>query len=89
MAYRVEISSAAFRDLKRLAPGVRTRLYGAVSGLRDEPRPVGVRKLTAREGSYRIRLGDVRVIYRVFDDQGLVMIGRIVRRGETTYRRQR
>jgi mRNA interferase RelE/StbE len=34
--------------------------------LADNPRPVGVKKLTEREG-YRIRAGDYRVIYEIND----------------------
>ena len=33
-----------------------------------EPRPNKVKKLKNRENAYRIRLGDYRIIYDIFDD---------------------
>jgi mRNA interferase RelE/StbE len=39
-----------------------------------EPRPNGVKKLQGEENSYRIRVGDYRVIYDIFDDILLVKI---------------
>jgi mRNA-degrading endonuclease RelE of RelBE toxin-antitoxin system len=34
---------------------------------------------------YRLRVGDYRVIYKVFDKEQLVIIGRVARRSEKTY----
>ena len=87
MGYRVEIAPAAGRDLKRLPAPVRGRLEDAISGLRKEARPAGSKKITGRERSYRIRAGAFRVVYEVFDDERLVVIARVLRRTETTYRR--
>ncbi len=39
-----------------------------------EPRPNGVKKLQGEENSYRIRVGDYRVIYDIFDDVLLVSV---------------
>ncbi|MBM3120123.1 MAG: hypothetical protein FJ006_11380 [Chloroflexi bacterium] len=38
------------------------------------------------ERSYRIRTGNYRVVYEVYDDENLVLILHIGRRTETTYR---
>ncbi|HIQ01891.1 MAG TPA: hypothetical protein EYH30_07145 [Anaerolineales bacterium] len=35
---------------------------------------------------YRLRIGPYRVIYRVFDEEQVILIGRIARRSEGTYR---
>ncbi|MCK4598524.1 type II toxin-antitoxin system RelE/ParE family toxin [Candidatus Bipolaricaulota bacterium] len=35
---------------------------------------------------YRLRVGDYRVIYKVFDAKGVILIGRAARRSESTYR---
>jgi len=85
--YRVEISPAAGRDLRRLPAAIRKKLEPTVLALADEPRPDGVRKIRGQERSYRVRQGDYRVIYDIDDDERLVVILHVDRRSESTYRR--
>jgi mRNA interferase RelE/StbE len=88
--YRVEISPAADRDLEKLKSRIRSqdfeRLRNAVRSLAGEPRPPGVRKIEGAEKAYRIRVGNYRVIYDVYDGDNLVLILQVARRSETTYR---
>ena len=42
-------------------------LKKAINALADDPRPFGYIKLTG-ESSYRIRVGDYRIIYNIFED---------------------
>ena len=88
--YRLEVSPAVDRDLERLKRRIRRqdfeRLRVAIRGLADEPRPHGVRKIEGSERAYRIRAGSYRVVYEVYDGESLVLILRVVRRSETTYR---
>jgi mRNA interferase RelE/StbE len=87
--YRVEVAPAAGRDLRRLPEPIRDRVEAAIRTLAEGPRPPGSKKITGRERSYRIRVGTLRVIYETFDDERLVVIARVLRRTETTYRRLR
>jgi mRNA interferase RelE/StbE len=88
--YRVEISPAADRDLEKLKSRIRMqdfeRLRNAVRALAEEPRPHGVRKIRGAEKAYRIRVGNYRVVYDVYDGDNLVLILQVTRRSETTYR---
>ncbi len=88
--YRLEVSPAADRDLEKLKGRIRRqdfeRLRDAVAGLAEEPRPQGVRKIKGEERAYRIRTGNYRVVYEVYDNDKLVLILQVVRRSETTYR---
>jgi mRNA-degrading endonuclease RelE of RelBE toxin-antitoxin system len=43
----------------------------------------------AATGFWRIRVGDLRVIYVIDDPAGLVVVLRVARRSESTYRRVR
>ncbi|WP_331001031.1 type II toxin-antitoxin system RelE/ParE family toxin [Nostoc commune] len=45
-----------------------------IDELAIEPRPNGVKKLQGGENTYRIRVGDYRVIYDIFDDVLLVNV---------------
>ena len=88
--YRIEVAPAADRDLDKLKDRIRRqdfeRLRAAVSGLAEEPRPQGVRKIKGAEIAYRIRVGNFRVVYEVYDSEKLVLILQVARRSETTYR---
>ena len=89
--YRLEISPAADRDVEKLKGRIRMqdfeRLRNAVRSLAEEPRPRGVRKIRGAEKAYRIRVGNYRVVYDVYDSDNLVLILQVARRSETTYRR--
>ncbi len=85
MKYRVDAARSRIKkELRRIAAVELEQIAQAVLDLGNEPRPVGVVQL--QKDVYRIRVGDYRIIYKVFDDEKLVLIGRIVRRGEDTYR---
>ena len=88
--YRLEVSPAADRDLERLKRRIQRRnferLRTAIRSLADDPRPRGVRKIEGAERAYRIRVGDYRVVYEIYDKESLVLILQAARRTETTYR---
>jgi mRNA interferase RelE/StbE len=83
--YRVDISPAAARQLRRLPPGDAARLRGPILALALAPRPPGAARLVDSDW-WRLRAGDLRVVYAVDDDQRLVVILRVARRNESTYR---
>ncbi len=86
MPLRVELTSAAKRDLRRLSPQIQARLLEPILALTHNPRPVGVRKVSGEEKTWRIRVGQYRVIYDIYDDQELVIVLKVDRRRESTYR---
>lgn len=47
-----------------------------------EPRPNGVKKLQCDDNSYRVRVGDYRVIYELDDDVLIVTVIKIGHRSE-------
>ena len=67
MPYRISIEPAAQRELSKLPIDVRQDVADAISALANEPRPPGVRKLSGSKSSYRIRIGDYRVLYTIAD----------------------
>ena len=89
--YSIEVTPAADRDLDGLKGRIQRRdferLRDAIRGLAGEPRPQGVTKLRGAEGAYRVRVGPYRVVYDIYDDLALVVILKVARRSETTYRR--
>ena len=71
--YVVSLKRAAERELERLPTQVHERIVERLLTLKEDPRPVGVRKLRGREG-YRIRSGNCRVLYLIDDKRKVVEI---------------
>ncbi len=82
---RVELAPAAQRQLRRFPPGDAARLRGPILALAIEPRPPGAVKLSGTE-FWRLRVGDLRVVYLVDDVGALVVVLKVARRSESTYR---
>lgn len=83
--YRLELTPRARRELDRLREIEFDRVVAAMLALRQNPRPMGVRKL--RGPIHRIRSGDWRIIYAVFDKDRMVIVGKVAKRTEDTYDR--
>ena len=86
--YRVRILPAAQRELARLPPDVVARLHRPVLALGSDPRPPGS-ALVVGTRLRRLRVGDLRVVYDIREEVSEVLVVRIARRSESTYRRVR
>jgi mRNA interferase RelE/StbE len=86
MAYRVFITPSADRVIAKLPQDVRRRVADRIAALAENPRPPGSVKLTG-EDTYRIRVGDYRILYSIHDDQLIVMVIDVGHRGDV-YRRR-
>jgi mRNA interferase RelE/StbE len=71
MPYRIELSKSAAKQLDKLPDSVLTILIQAIQMLSEEPRPNNCKKLKGRD-AYRIRKGNYRIIYEIFDDVLLI-----------------
>ena len=71
--YVVSLKRAADRELERLPTQVHERIVERLLTLKEDPRPVGLRKLGGREG-YQIRSGNYRVLYLIDDKRKVVEI---------------
>ncbi|MFC1937998.1 type II toxin-antitoxin system RelE/ParE family toxin [Chloroflexota bacterium] len=79
--YRLEVSHTAHRQIRRLPTQTQERVNRTIARLAENPRPPGAKKLTARDG-YRVRVGDYRVLYQVNDGAKVVIIYRVMARGD-------
>jgi mRNA interferase RelE/StbE len=85
--YQIEVGSCVRKEISRLPRDVQARVLVAVRALAGDPRPVGCRPIKGAEaGTYRIRVGDYRVAYVVLDREQVVVLARVARRSEGTYR---
>ena len=84
-AYAVRLRSRRVqRELDALQSSDRRRVLARLEALAGNPRPPGCEKL--EDDIYRVRGGDIRILYRVDDEGRRVDVGAIRRRSEATYR---
>lgn len=65
--YRVIVSKTASKELADLPTQAVNRIIPAIKKLGENPRPTGSKKLKGEHDSWRIRVGDYRVIYTIDD----------------------
>jgi mRNA interferase RelE/StbE len=75
--YRIEWKHSAIKELQKLPRQVILRIVAAVDHLSSNPYPQGVRKLVSTENSFRIRVGDYRVLYNIVENKLIVEIIRV------------
>jgi mRNA interferase RelE/StbE len=87
MAYTVELAPAAERELNALIKTARDRIIHHLLDLQVEPRPPGVKKLDA--DTYRLRVGDYRILYEIQDQVLIVLVLKVGHRRDVYRRRRR
>lgn len=66
----------------KLSDDLQERIQLKIDDLAIEPRPNGVKKLKGQENAYRIRVGEYRVIYNIFDNVLIVKVVEVGHRSE-------
>jgi mRNA interferase RelE/StbE len=74
--FEIQWRASTKKDLRKLPPQEVAGIVAAVGALAREPFPHGSEKLSGSEHTYRIRVGDYRVIYAVFTESRIVEIQR-------------
>jgi len=82
MAHSVEFKNSARKSIAALPEDIKIRVISAVMSLADNPRPSGCKKVRSLDSAYRIRVGDYRIIYEVYDTALIVIVIRIAHRRE-------
>jgi mRNA interferase RelE/StbE len=83
--YTIVFARSARRELEALDASVVGRIFPRIRALAKEPRPRGCRKLRGEKNLWRIRVGDYRVVYAIYDEERLVDIA-AVRHRDRAYR---
>jgi mRNA interferase RelE/StbE len=81
MGHSVEFKLSARKQIASLPQEQTDRIIKATMSLADNPRPRGCKKLKSW-GTYRIRVGDYRVVYEIHDDVLIVLVVRVAHRRE-------
>lgn len=77
-SYEVRIVPAARRQLRQLSKPAQQRVRLAIRGLSNEPRPANARLLAGdARRTWRLRVGDYRVLYEIHYLKLVVLVIRI------------
>lgn len=85
-AYRVEVARRAVKAIAVLPRREQQRARAAIDLLAGNPRPPGCVATAGEVHAYRVRVGDYRIVYEVFDDRLLVQVVGVGHRSDV-YRR--
>jgi mRNA interferase RelE/StbE len=83
--YKIEFKKKVEKELRKIDRQYVQTLLGKIKMLEKEPFPSNSRKLTGSAMSYRLRVGDYRVIYQVDDNSKIITIFQ-VRNRKDAYR---
>lgn len=85
MTYKLILRHEAQKQLDLLPEQDYQRVARVISSLAKNPRPLKTKKLSG-SGLWRIRIGRHRVIFAIDDNARTVIIVRVARRKEDTYK---
>jgi len=75
--YKILWKKSAVKELKNIDEQILPKLISAVENLSSNPFPSGVKKLSGAEFSYRVRVGDYRIIYSLYKKELIIEIIRV------------
>jgi len=82
----VVFAGPAERELRRLPADAASRLAGPIAGLTVDQHPAGSGKIRGSD-YWRLRVGDLRIVYSIESADRTIVVLRVARRAESTYRR--
>jgi mRNA interferase RelE/StbE len=85
--YRVKWRKTTKKDLRRIPPREVLKIVEAVEALAFDPKPHGSIKMQGSDCAYRLRIGDYRVVYEVYEHTVIIEIIR-VRHRRDVYRKR-
>ena len=76
----------AVKQLRKLKDPVgQRRIVGAIGGLTAFPDVTNVKALVNHDCDYRLRVGDFRVLFNLFESIEVISIEEVKKRNENTY----
>ncbi len=71
--YEIKFSPVATKDYKKIQKFDIERINKAIDKLAENPRPAGSKKLSGRN-AHRIRNGNFRVIYEIYENELIIIV---------------
>ena len=80
--YEVLIARRASKAIAALPRRDQQRVRAAIDLLAETPRPPGCVAMKGEESTYRVRVGDFRILYEVRDSELVILVVRVGHRRE-------
>lgn len=74
MPYRILITKQVEKQINALPQQVLDRVEHHLEALHTDPRPFGVKKLKGYTATYRVRVGNYRILYSIDDSTQTVTL---------------
>lgn len=69
MNYEIELSRTALKNMTIIPKRDLLRIQNKLEALSKEPMPVDMKKIHGDDNLYRIRNGNYRILYRIFENR--------------------
>jgi mRNA interferase RelE/StbE len=87
VTYQVVVPKTVRKQIDALPADMFDRAEEVIRDLAEDPRPDGVVKMKGSDQTYRIRIGNYRIVYEIYDKRLVVLILQCKHRREV-YRRR-
>lgn len=74
MTCTVKFRPKAARKFRKLSQDIQDRLEPRIEALKYDPRPPAVEKISGKQNTFRLRVGDYRVLYEVYDTHLVISV---------------
>ena len=74
MAYSIVLKKSVEKDIRKLPKNVIPRIVSRIEALASDPYPKNSVKIEGAERTYRLRVGDYRIIYQVDKERREILI---------------
>lgn len=74
MPYQVFMNPKVEKILSKIDQEASRKIRDKIRSLADDPRNNGCIKLAGEKNAYRVRVGDYRIIYEIYDAKILVLV---------------
>lgn len=76
--YQLIIKRTVSKDMKKFPLDIKRKLISAIESLREQPFPqTNLKKLQGSPNSYRLRVGDYRILYDVEEEIRIISVYKV------------
>lgn len=80
MKYQLRIKKSAYKELSKMPKVTVLRISKVIDQFKTNPYPKGCKKFKGSENNYRVRVGDYRILYSIYDDVLIIEVVKIAHR---------
>jgi mRNA interferase RelE/StbE len=80
--FRLEVKKRATKELEKLRPDIGKKLLASIGSLASNPKPRQSHKLSGSTDSYRLRVGNYRVLYQIDNNAKTITVYQVGHRRE-------